>query len=133
MLNETRFRERFELFTKEELMIYCIYNADGSILGEFKYFLKKYFYGLKCSMCEITHNSFTKKKEWERKLFNSKLKLKVLHLDEQPESLSKFSNGKTPCVIKKGQDGYKFVFTKDELEEFNGNVDLFFEALKKLN
>ena len=40
-------------------IIYCIYNADGTFLGELKYMVNKYLYGLKCSMCEITHNTFT--------------------------------------------------------------------------
>ena len=57
------------------LTIYCIYNANGSLSGEIAYFFKKYFYGLKCSMCEITHNFISEKKElfnintpWNRKL-----------------------------------------------------------------
>ena len=49
-------------------IIYCIYNANGTFLGELKYMVNKYLYGLKCSMCEITHNTFTKKKQWISKI-----------------------------------------------------------------
>ena len=111
------------------LTIYCIYNAEKSLIGEFKYLLKKYFYGIKCSMCQITHNSLTIKKEWNYKLSKLNHNVKTVHLDEQPNDLSQISNGKTPCVIGKSQDGFKFIFTNQDLERFNGDIDLFFEAL----
>ena len=42
--------------------IYCIYNAEGSVIGELKYLYEKYFKDIKCSMCDITHGTFTQKK-----------------------------------------------------------------------
>ena len=81
-------------------IIYCIYNADGTFLGELKYMINKYLYGLKCSMCEITHNTFTKKKQWRNKVSGLNVNLKTVHLDEQKRDLFEFSKGKTPCVVK---------------------------------
>ena len=93
------------------ITIYCIYNAEGSIIGELKYLLLKYFYGFKCSMCEITHNSFSEKKEWRKLVSNSSYNIKAVHLDEQPDDLYQFSNGKTPCVVAKNNKRFKFIFT----------------------
>ena len=115
--------------SSNNLTIYCIYNAEGSLIGEFKYLLKKYFYGFKCSMCQISHNSLTKKKDWDYKLSKLNRNVKTVHLDEQPNDLSQISNGKAPCVIGKDHDGFKFIVTNQDLEKFNGDIDLFFEAL----
>ena len=65
------------------LTIYCIYNANGSLSGEIAYLFKKYFYGLKCSMCEITHNFISEKEDWKDRLSQTKINLKTVHLDEQ--------------------------------------------------
>ena len=75
-------------------IIYCIYNADGTFLGELKYMIKKYLYGLKCSMCEITHNTFTKKKQWRNKVSGLNVNLKTVHLDEQKEIYLSFPKAK---------------------------------------
>ena len=113
------------------ITIYCIYNANGSILGEINYLFKKYLLGFDCSMCRISHNSFYEKKEWKDKVLQSDLNLKTVHIDEQSDDLYQFSNGKAPCVVGENNEGFKFIFENDELNEFNGNVQKFFEVLEK--
>ena len=53
----------------EEVKIYCIYNAEGSIFGELKYFYNKYIRDIKCSMCDITHNTLSEKKRMEKEMY----------------------------------------------------------------
>ena len=116
------------------LTIYCIYNANGSLTGEIAYLFKKYFYGLKCSMCEITHNTFTQKKDWGKKLSQAKFNLQTIHLNEQKNDLYKFTYGNTPCVVGETRNGYKFIFSNTDLKQFNGNIELFFDSLEnKIN
>ena len=116
------------------LTIYCIYNANGSLSGEIKYFFKKYFYGLKCSMCDITHNVISEKKEWKEKVNQTKFILKTVHLDEQKNDLYKFSRGNAPCVVVESEKGFKLIFSNSDLDSFNGDVELFFKSLEdKIN
>ena len=113
------------------LTIYCIYNANSSLSGELIYFFKKYFYGLKCSMCEITHNFISEKKEWKDRLIQTKINLRTVHLDDQNDDLYNFSYGNTPCVIGESEKGFKLIFTTTELDNLNGNVELFFKSLEE--
>ena len=116
------------------LTIYCIYNANGSLSGEIAYFFKKYFYGLKCSMCEITHNFISEKEDWKDRLSQTKINLKTVHLDEQNNDLYQFSFGNTPCVVGENEKGFKFIFSNTDLDNFNGDVKLFFKSLEnKIN
>ena len=116
------------------LNIYCIYNANGSLSGEIAYFFKKYFYGLKCSMCDITHNIISEKKAWKEKVNQTKFNLKTVHLDEQKNDLSKFSEGNAPCVVGESEKGFKLIFSNSDLDSFNGDVELFFKSLEdKIN
>ena len=36
-----------------------------------------------------------------------------------------FSYGNTPCVIGESEKGFKLIFTTTDLDNFNGNVELF--------
>ena len=80
-------------------------------------------------MCEITHNSLSEKKEWRMQVSQSSYNIKAVHLDEQPDDLYQFSNGKSPCVVAKNNKGFEFIFTKDELKNFGGDVQQFFNKL----
>ena len=80
-------------------------------------------------MCEITHNSLLEKKEWKKQVSQSSYSIKAVHLDEQPEDLYQFSNGKAPCVVAKNSKGFKFIFTNDELNSFRGDAQKFFKNL----
>ena len=59
----------------DTVKIYCIYDAEGSIFGEIRYLYNKYIKDIKCSMCDITHNSFSEKNEWGKSVSNFLLKL----------------------------------------------------------
>ena len=111
------------------ITIYCVYNAESSITGELKYLLLKYFYGFKCSMCEITHNNFSEKKEWRDRISQLSYNIEAVHLNDQPDDLYQFSNGKAPCVVGKNSKGFKFIFTSDELNSFRGDLQQFFKKL----
>ena len=80
-------------------------------------------------MCEITHNNLLEKKEWRKQVSQSSYNIKAVHLDEQPDDLYQFSNGKAPCVVAKNNKGFKFIFTNDELNSFRGDVYQFFKKL----
>ena len=111
----------------KSLTIYCIYNANGSLSGELSYLAKKLFFGFKCSMCDITHNTFTVKSNWRSKLSEIDYNIKTLHLDELTNELSNFSSGKTPCVIGKNGEEFTLIFNNRDLEKFGGNTEYFFK------
>jgi len=111
------------------LKIYSIYNAEGSILGEITYLWKKLFLDFDCSLCNISHNTFTEKQLWKKEMSKFKYKLEMLHLDEQPEDLQMFTKDFTPCVVSKDESGFNLIMNRDQLNELNGSVHLFFKEL----
>lgn len=112
--------------------IYCIYNAEGSVKGEFKYLYKKYFKGIKCSMCDITHNTFTQKKKWKNKCLTFPLDIECMHLDELPRDIKILVNDKTPCVVAQTNSTNKIIIKDEELIHMEGDVDSFFSHLDKI-
>ena len=83
----------------DTVKIYCIYNAEGSIFGEIRYLYNKYIKDIKCSMCDITHNSFSEKSDWVKKCIEFPFKIECLHLDELPIEIKDIVKDNAPCVV----------------------------------
>tara|TARA_A100001234_G_C12278316_1_gene239964 strand:- start:43 stop:420 length:378 start_codon:yes stop_codon:yes gene_type:complete len=82
--------------------IYFIYDADGGILNEIKYWVNKNI--LKkdsaCELCDISHGRFFVRLEWLKfvKELRTKYKVEVLHRNELPMKIEK-RNFQLPCII----------------------------------
>ena len=109
----------------------AIYDADGGIFGEIKYFAGKLFANKHCSLCDITHGSQENKKEWAKCKTRLPITIDFVHRNERNDKLERYTNGTTPCVIGKTATGYVTVITKKELNECNGNVKKFEEFIKQ--
>ena len=72
------------------MKIFCIFDAQGSFLGEISHFFKKYIFGQSCAMCDISHNLTGVKREWRDMSKTLKYDIKLLHIDEV--------DSKTACV-----------------------------------
>ena len=116
----------------EKVKIYCIYNAEGSIFGELKYLYNKFIRDIKCSMCDITHNTLSEKREWKKRCTASSLKIECLHLDELPKDIENLVTGNTPCVVAKTNSTNEIIIKNEELIAMKGNVDSFFNRIHKI-
>ncbi len=116
----------------DTVKIYCIYNAEGSIIGEIKYLFNKYIKNIKCSMCDITHNSFSEKVEWEKKCRDFPFKIECLHLDELPNDIKNLVKNNTPCVVAQTKSINRIIIKNTELIKMNGDLDSFFNHLHKI-
>ena len=119
-----------KLNVNEIQKIYCIYNAEGTLKGELKYIYDKFFNNIKCSMCEITHNTFLLKKRWNEKYSQFGTKIECLHLNELPKNIKELVINKTPCVVGQTNSRNKILLNDNELIKIKGDVDSFFTALE---
>lgn len=82
--------------------VYFIYDADGGILNEIKYWLNKNI--LKkdslCELCDISHGKFFVRLEWLKfvKELKTKYKVEILHRNELPKKIEE-RNFPLPCII----------------------------------
>tara|TARA_B100001778_G_C18353226_1_gene522944 strand:- start:308 stop:676 length:369 start_codon:yes stop_codon:yes gene_type:complete len=100
----------------------AIYNANGGIFGEVKYFLAKLFRNKHCELCDITHVFAWKKKSWKEfeKLLG--LQLEVIHLNNQNSKMEEITLDKTPCILLYKNNSYEILITSKELALCNSNV-----------
>ena len=98
--------------------IYFIYNADGGIFNEIKYWIDKNILKREtaCELCDISHGKIFMRSEWSKfiKELKKDYKVEVLHRNELPKKI--LDKGYDfPCVIGE---------TKNDLIEIIDNTTL---------
>ena len=113
-------------------MMYGVYNADGGIMGELAYVWGKIRGTAHCALCDITHRGVSKKKQWKEYENRLRIPVELLHINEQEEALSRFTEGKTPCVVGDYSGELKMVMSADDLEECDKSVEKFESFISKI-
>tara|TARA_A100001234_G_scaffold198903_1_gene189920 strand:+ start:570 stop:947 length:378 start_codon:yes stop_codon:yes gene_type:complete len=118
--------------------IYFIYDADGGILNEIKYWVNKNI--LKkdsaCELCDISHGKFFVRLEWLKfiKELKTKYKVEVLHRNELPKKIEE-RNFQLPCIIGETDDELIEIVNKNtfqDLENLSNVEDLKTELFKQV-
>ena len=110
-------RENYMEVMRKYKTIYFVYDADGGLLNELKYWYKKYIKrdGSTCELCDISHNKYFVRLDWLRFIMRLKKDyiVKVLHRDEVPQKI-KEKNFNYPSVIGETID-YEFIALMDKI------------------
>ena len=82
--------------------LYFIYNADGGLLNEIKYWINKNLLNKQntCELCDISHSKIFVRSDWLQfiKELKKDYKVEVLHRNEVPNKILE-KNYVFPCVI----------------------------------
>lgn len=82
--------------------LYFIYNADGGLLNEIKYWINKNLLNKQntCELCDISHSKIFVRSDWLQfiKELKKDCKVEVLHRNEVPNKIIE-KNYVFPCVI----------------------------------
>lgn len=85
-----------------------VYNAEGGLVGEMTYLVKKFRGTTHCALCTITHGPNpvlhpTGTKEWKRVSCGLSLEMKLFHLNEMPSEVAALvSRENAPAVVLVG-------------------------------
>ena len=108
--------------------IFGIYDGDGTILGEIKYFFAKHFLGKECSLCDITHgDSFRGKTAWRNNLDQ----IEWLHRNDQTEEMSAFTRNHLPMVIRQSNGHFDILLSADDLAKSKGDYQILITLLRE--
>lgn len=124
---------------KEVKAFFFIYNADGGLFNELKYWIDKNLLKRKiaCELCDISHGKFFVKFEWQKfiKRLEREYAVEVLHRDEIPQKI-KEKNYAFPCVIAEiGEDLVELMDSKSfkDLGESKGVEEFSKEFYEKVS
>lgn len=99
-----------------------IYNADGTLLGEVAYVVRKYTGRGHCELCDITHGTLRRKPEWDAACARVGLEIELLHRDEASAEQLRAA-GPLPAVVADDGSGWRLVAGPAELGACEGDPE----------
>lgn len=112
-----------------EVTIVGVYDADGSLTGEIRYWIGARLGRTHCSLCEITHGTFREKQSWKDCRAGLDVDVVTYHRDDAPIDVLEVCGQDLPAVVLRTQTGVELLLGPERLEECGGDVDAFRTAL----
>lgn len=104
--------------------LYVVYDADGTVVGEVMYSIKKWLGKAHCAACDITHGPHAEKPEFTSFKNGFGVPVYNIHRDEMDVALRRCVNGRLPCVVARIESGeHVFLMGAKELNLCDGSVD----------
>ena len=116
------------------MKILCIYNASSTWIGELSYLYGKIFQNSSCSMCDLSHNLTSIKKEWQEMEANSDHEYRLLHSNDLPNDIPPALIEYLPCVLRETEDKserFSLLLSSDQLSACNGSITAFSALLDR--
>lgn len=110
--------------------LFGVYDADGSVIGEVRYFLGHLVGATSCGLCDVTHGRFRRKGSFDAMRSRLPVPLTLHHRDDQPERLRALTAGNLPAVIVESFDGsLDVLLDPTDLGALDGSVEAFERVL----
>lgn len=110
-----------------------VYDADGTVVGELRYWFSTLLGGPHCSLCDITHGRFRQRRAFREGCEDLSASVTLKHRDdlarEGHADLAEVAAGRFPCVLARVGDEVRLVFGPERLEGFHADTGAFLTAL----
>ena len=107
--------------------IYFIYDADGGLWNEIKYWYQKNILkeGSACELCDISHSKYFVRLEWLQFIneLKKEYKVKVLHRNEIPKNIQEKKYA-FPCVIGETENELRQIINKTALIDLGKSTNV---------
>ena len=107
-----------------------VYDADGTWRGELSYWIGARLGRTHCSLCEITHGTFTEKPQWRALRATLPVPFSTAHRDDQPSEIRTLLGRALPAVVAQTSAGPMLLLGPEELAELEGEPAQLLSALR---
>jgi hypothetical protein len=109
-----------------------VYDADGGLLGEAAYVWGKVRGTRHCGLCDITHATVRRKREWDEMVATLPVPVRLLHLNELDDGLrAAVAATGAPVVLARDAGGWHQVVGARELDAMEGSVRALEAAVRR--
>jgi len=108
-----------------------VYRADGGLRGELRYLAGHYFAGHSCSLCDITHSPFRRKRQWDAQVAELGIPFTLLHLNELDPETRLYVADDAPMVFGETPHLRVRLLEDADLTALHGDVHAFFALLRE--
>jgi hypothetical protein len=106
-----------------------VYHADGGVRGELAYVFGRLRGTAHCGLCDITHSTVRRKREWDAYVSGLPVPFDTVHLNERSDQVRVATDGRTPCVVAHTEDGLAILVPAEVLDQTGGEVSAFATVL----
>lgn len=108
-----------------------VYDADGTLVGEVRYWFGARIGRAHCDLCDISHGTFRAKPEWSSMVARSRVPIETWHRDDAPAEVLAATGGRLAAVVAITDGGVMPLLGPEELAGLDGDVDRFADALDR--
>ncbi len=108
-----------------------VYHADGTVIGELRYWIGARLGRAHCALCDITHGSVREKASWREARAGLTVPFRAVHLDERSPAEAAASEGRTPCVLAHTAEGIEVLLGPAELDACEGDPGRLADELQR--
>ncbi|MEX1218060.1 MAG: hypothetical protein WEA11_06045 [Acidimicrobiales bacterium] len=103
-----------------------VYDADGTTIGEIRYWIGARLGRNHCSLCELTHGSFRERSDWRDCRQQMAIEFSSFHRDDAPQDVLEAVDGRFPIVVAKTDtNGIVIVLSPEDLDQIHGDLEHF--------
>lgn len=106
-----------------------VYDADGTIGGEIRYWLGARIGVSHCSLCDVTHGLFAQRSAWREWRASLGVPFELFHRDDMPGDVASATTA-LPVVVARTAQGIVELLGPDELDQCDGDLHRFIDALR---
>ena len=99
-----------------------VYNADGTALGELRYFVTARLGRAHCPLCDITHGRVRERPEWRASRDRLPVPFETFHRNDQPARL-RGAYDAPPIVAAETDDGFVVLLGPSDLAGCDGSAE----------
>ena len=107
-----------------------VYDADGSVLGELRYALRKVSGRGHCSLCDLTHRGVRRRRDWDQLCEGLDVRVDLVHRDERDDVTLAATGSAIPSVLAEAGDELVVLLGPAELDECGKDVTEFERRLR---
>jgi hypothetical protein len=108
-----------------------VYDADGSLRGEVKYWIGARLGRAHCALCDITHSSIRERSGWKACCTKLPVPFELFHRDDQPPEVRVAAGTQAPpYVLADTGSDLVLLLDRSALEACGGAIDAFADALE---
>lgn len=106
-----------------------VYDADSTLIGEIRYWVGARFGRAHCSLCDLTHGLFTRKRDWAECSMSLGVPVVTHHRDDAPADVLAAAAA-LPVVMARTPSGLVTILDPARLAALDGSTEKFVAFLR---
>lgn len=107
-----------------------VYDADGSLAGELRYWVGARFGRAHCALCDITHGLVRERADWRECRATLPVDFATYHRDDQPDAVRAATGDRAPVLVAETDGGVVVLLDGVALDACAGSPERLIAAVR---